>query len=557
LESKKNRIIPIIGFLLIISVVFCGMALADKSAKVLILPFNINSEKDMSFLKNGIMDMLTTRLTLKGKAVPLTREETQAAMENLSGPVTEKTAASLGKKFGAAYVVFGSLTVFGDSISTDAKFFDRDQNKSLVTFYESGKDSSDVISHINVFAARINEDVFGSKSSLSGISPKKKQTDESRKHPDAIWADAKNRGAVPAAPSERLPVIASENAPVMVGAAWKSRSFSEPIRGLDLGDVDGDGKNETVFISERKVFIYRYAEKRFAKLGEIEEGPYDTFIGVGVADINQNGRAEIFVTNIINNRQKPFSFVLEWNGTSFARIAEDAGWYYRVLDISGQDRILLGQKGGMSRPFIPGVYELKWSGGEYVSAGEQTVPRDMNIYAFTYGDVFNDGQERLVAFTKNELLQVVSRTGDEEWKSSDRFGGSAAYLEFPDESSATIGNVKEMERIYLPQRIILADPDKDGKNEIIVTKNTDVTRRIFSRFRMFKSGHIECLAWNNLGFYQKWKTAEISGHISDYTVGDMTNDGEDELVFCVIVKKSSVLGKAKSFIAFQKFPSGK
>jgi hypothetical protein len=80
----------------------------------------------------------------------------------------------------------------------------------------------------------------------------------------------------------------------------------------------------------------------------------------------------------------------------------------------------------------------------------------------------------------------------------------------------------------------------------------DKARRLLSRLRLFKSGHIECLFWDNFGLYEKWRTREISGHISDYVIGDIDGDRKDELVFSVVTKISSILGKAKSFVAFQK-----
>ncbi|GAG74886.1 unnamed protein product, partial [marine sediment metagenome] len=49
----------------------------------------------------------------------------------------------------------------------------------------------------------------------------------------------------------------------------------------------------------------------------------------------------------------------------------------------------------------------------------------------------------------------------------------------------------------------------------------------------------------------KWKTREISGHISDYTIADIDNDGRDELVFSVVSKTGSVLGEAKSYLVSQ------
>jgi hypothetical protein len=67
---------------------------------------------------------------------------------------------------------------------------------------------------------------------------------------------------------------------------------------------------------------------------------------------------------------------------------------------------------------------------------------------------------------------------------------------------------------------------------------------------MYKTGHIECLAWDNLGLFPKWKTRKISGYISDYTVADFDNDGQDELVYAA-VPKTGLTKKERSFIVSQ------
>ena len=109
-------------------------------------------------------------------------------------------------------------------------------------------------------------------------------------------------------------------------------------------------------------------------------------------------------------------------------------------------------------------------------------------------------------------------------------------------------------RLYLPQRIHIADLDKNGKKEVVVVKNHDTSGGIFSRVRIFSGGHFESLEWDNVGLSKHWKTRKFSGYISDYAVGDLNNDGQKELVFALNSKaKGSLgLGSKKSYIVSMK-----
>ncbi len=160
---KLKHLFKVIIFLLLIPFIIFKTVHAEKPVKILILPFNIHSEKNLSFLREGIEDMLSTRLTLENKIIPISREQTRQVIKDISEPIDQKIALSLGEKLQADYVIYGSLTVLGDSISTDAKFLDTRKNENVAAFYETGENNSDVIFHINRFAAQVNEKVFGRK----------------------------------------------------------------------------------------------------------------------------------------------------------------------------------------------------------------------------------------------------------------------------------------------------------------------------------------------------------------------------------------------------------
>ena len=522
-------------------------ASAETAAKVLILPFNIHADKDLTFLKNGVQDMLGTRLTRPGRLQPMGRAAALEAAGNRR-EIDEKTAGALGEKAGADYVVFGSLTVLGDSISTDARLLDTASKKVLLAFNEAGKETGDVISHIDRFAGQVNAALFPEKASGAGpadAAEARTPEDQSRMHPESLWT-----GKID---PEDPRAAAGENGAGALGAAWKSRNFNLAVEGLDIGDVDGDGRNETVFMTEKDVYVYRLVDNRFVKVAELEGTLNNRNLGIDVADINGNGTQEIFVTSLHKEQQFLISYVLEWDGSRFVKIVDDARWYFRVIDPPGKGPVLVGQQRDFNRPFMPGITEMSYNGVAYVPtvAGELALPRWVNVFGFNSGDVANNGMEMTAAFSERNYLRLLTADNEREWESEEPYIAGGLFVEYPDDASSKIGNYREQIRYYLPQRILISDVDKDGKNEVLVCRNKDAADGLFAKLRLFKAGQIECLEWDKFGLYTKWKTRNISGHVSDYTLGDIDNDGAPELVFAIIKKASSVLGDARSFIASQ------
>lgn len=516
---------------------------AQNPRQVLVLPFDIHAAEDLSFLQSGIEDMLSTRLAQEGEVAVIGKARAREAAAAAARPVTPAIASELGRQLGADFVVYGSLTVFGESISTDARCLDVGQGKPVVVFGETGQSQGEVIGHVNDFAAQINATVFGRETAAAPAAPKPEAVPEARQHPEKLLTGQE--------------LIYTQTGPMQYygpGTAfntWKSRRFREKLNGLAVGDVDGDGKNETVFIGDRTVFVYRFNEGRFEKVAEIPGEIYETFLGVDVADINANGKAEIFVTSVLREKQRLSSFVLESDGNTFPRILDGENWYYRVIQPPGRDPLLMGQRRGMKKPFLPGVYNLVWDNGAYVTGERQGLPGKLTVYGFTYGDVLNMGEETLVAFDRDDYLVVMGPGGEQEWKSGERLGGTAAYVEYPMEASASVADYKDMDRYFLAQRIHVADLDEDGKKDIIIANNNEASGRLLARLRTFKSGHVECRTWNQLGLGMKWRTQEVGGYISDTAVADFNNDGKPELVYAVVSKTAPVVGQERSYLVSQ------
>ena len=554
----KLRIISLYLLCLLILVTSnLQIAIAETPKRIAVLPFKINAEKDLSFLRDGIYDMLSTRLYKEGQAEVLSRASVEEAMQSVAGDgaVTETSARSIGNNLNADFVLFGSLTVLGDNVSIDAKMIDITGGKPTMTFFDQSQDLGAVITKINLIAADINAKMFGqtavaAKQPAQAAQPAQAETPPKKTEKTGIHAHPEKLLKEDGFITETRPEDAGSPF-VMQGVArgsqqkfWKSANFKHLLNGVALGDVDGDGKIETVAITPDKVMIYRSEAGRFRKLQELSEGGKNQ-TSVDVADINQNGTSEIFVTSLNAGKNVLVSFVLEYDGKNFIKIIEDSHWYYRVVDTPARGRILLGQRPRIYQPFSGTIYEMKWENGDYVPGDEIKSPRNTNLLGLTVGDVMNNGQEIAVAYKPNDHIRVFDSSGNVMWEGSDRLGGSMLYTVKREQDREE----KIEDKMYLPMRLLVWKNTNKNESEVITVNNHDATN-YKTEYRYLNKTHIESLSWDGVGLGPNWKTRRISGYIQDITIGDFDNDGQDELVAALVMKEGKVilLGEPKSTI---------
>ena len=113
-----------LGFLSMAILIFVATAaLAENAVRIGVLPFAIHSQEDLGYLSQGIQEMLNTHLSKGG--VEIVEPSAVARAHSGSGAgMDEGTARKLARKLKADYIVFGSLTKVGQSVSLDARVVD-------------------------------------------------------------------------------------------------------------------------------------------------------------------------------------------------------------------------------------------------------------------------------------------------------------------------------------------------------------------------------------------------------------------------------------------------
>ncbi len=234
---------------------------------------------------------------------------------------------------------------------------------------------------------------------------------------------------------------------------------------------------------------------------------------------------------------------MEWNGSSLERSADQMTWFLRTVDWPGRGKILVGQRQGFDTLFAPGIYEITWQNGQYESGERLPLPRNLDIYGFACGPVRSAADTDIVAFDSGDYVRILNQRGEEQWASSERYGGSANYFQVPDQEDP-----KERVKQYISPQIHLFDVNNDGVQEILVMKNED-SASAFAHIRLFKNGRLEALKWDQLGLTTFWKTRDLAKYISDFTICDVNGDHRPEAVAVIVSKTKHALSKGSSFVA--------
>jgi TolB-like protein len=478
---------------------------SGKVYKVAILPFLIHSQENLDYLREGIYDILTSRITVEGKIVVIERSIVERALyEEKPMRLDETAATKIGMRAGADYIVLGSLTKIGNYISLDARLISLTEEKPPLTAFTQHKGIDDVMVKIGDFAQDIGYKILGRRTMVGR----------------------------PGEPRQRKGI---ERFDRMDMDFKRSQTSGFEIKGLDIGDVDGDKKNEVVIMDEHNLYVFKYDGEKLTLFQKIETGYQYTFLTLDVADVNRNGVAEIIVTAVVEDDVR--SFILEYEQGKFRKITEKSNWFFRVLDHPKDGPTLMGQRRGSEGIAVGPIYKFIWQKKSFEKGPKLPFPKETNIFGLALANIRDKDKSDFIVLDDLDRLRIVDQAnGKYLWSSGDHFGGSNNFYDTwkKKDLDYRVGTAPVW-RVYIPGRIVTKDLDGDGFYEVIINQNSSSGTKLFDRVRKFNKGVIYNLAWDDTALAPNWKTREINGYISDFQMKDVDNDGEEELVIAVVL----------------------
>jgi len=521
-------------FILTVALVAEANDRADKAAQVAVVPFEVRVQEDLQYLSEGIFDMLSSRVFAPGRIQVMPREE---AIKAANQPETEGDAD---------YLVTGAINKIGSMYNIEARLVDARKNLVLLTSSYAQKTLDDVIPWVERFSREIT-DKISPRGTLGSVPvPLPGQ-------PGQAVSPGAGTGSAPTAEDVLNPdFIRQFRSEALSSNFWRSQEFPVTVRGMDIGDVDGDGRNDTVIITESDLWVYRYRE---GKLEEIfhREAPYGAeHISVDVGDFNGNGLDEIYVSMITAYRMK--SFVLEYDGSTFRPIAENLNHHIRAAYVGDGKPSLVGQSRSISDPFFGPIYLLEWHDGALKRGENLDLPATPSIYAFALADIISGEKGNLVLVDADDKIRLFDEKGKVKWRSREQFGGSQrTHEEVDDPVSPSQRRNVTAKMAYSPLRIRVCDLNGDNQTEILINRNIEAFGKVLDRLRIYTGGEIHDLVWDGLTLTTSWNTRKFDGYVADFQVKDIDNDGQDELVIALVLRTEliDIIKKRSAVIAYK------
>ncbi len=537
---------------------------ALKPRSIAVLPWKVNSTENLGFISDAMVEMLSSRIgSAEGLRVvrpDVVKGALKAGVDASGGGggVIEGIAARVGRRLKLDYVLYGSLTVLGDSVSMDSKLLD--VKKGMVwTFYARGKGLDAVIP----MADTLSGDVVTKLAPGARVAPVARVAPGAEKKGAPLPGTVVIRGVTGGVTTG---VTGPKLAPVGAGGKtlgdgfiikggdtkpgfWKSAKLDGLFISFVSADLDHDGEKELFLVGRTRITVAAIRGGRLKVLKVLKAPPGVQYIGVYAMDSDLDEAVEVYVSGVRGNRA--YSSMVELGDNGYETTLIGIRWLLRVIEFRGET-MLVGQGFRESDGFYGALRVLKKDGLEIKDIGpfEITLPMGVDLYrfaAFEFNASRSGALDLLVIDRKGRLKVYNKGAGSawtQYWKSPDYYGGTLNLIEPDDETGSAGARPVSIAGGFFP-----VDLDADGRAELIIKRNIPGgLGRYADTPRSFTKSSVRSVEWDGEFISENWRTREVTGYIADFFIDDLDSDGAPEVVMLVAEGSGAFFGGVKSYI---------
>ncbi|MCR4287776.1 MAG: VCBS repeat-containing protein [Deltaproteobacteria bacterium] len=482
-----------------------------------VLQWKVNSSEDIGFLKDALPEMLSSRIGSGGVVEVIGGKLLAGAVPEAKSGADEAVLVEAGRKLGLDYVLYGSITKLGSSISIDLNLFSV-KGKWTELFYAKG----DSLESIEGLTERLANDII----TYTGAAKKN------------------NEPPVAATPSGDFIVKTEHKA---LPDIWKSGYIEGEALAIEAADLDRDGVKEFFILRKNSLSIVRAGEDKLDVVSEIRAENNIRNIALSIVDSDSDGSAEVYVSGVRHGTG--VASVIEYDKTEKAYKTTITG--VRLLIRAFDKNTLIGQGFRPDDGFYGALRILKKEGSVLIDKGpfEIPLPRGADIYRFNLLSI-GAGEKTLIVLDSRGYLRLYKdnkASWEEFWRSEDFYGGTLNLLESEEYGASS----PESTVVFVEGRFLKPD---NGQGLVIKRNIPGGLGRYSAVVRSYVKGGVIGIRWDKGSFIEDWKTREVKGYIADFFIDDLDNDGVKELVMLVVEDGAGYSGKAKSYILSSRLP---
>ena len=290
---------------------------------------------------------------------------------------------------------------------------------------------------------------------------------------------------------------------------WQSAPLEGKALAFTAGNITADGESNLIIAYEDNTIIaYNLQDGKLNKVSEFKLNPLQQIISLDNADLNENGKAEIFISYFDNARNHFNTAVYEFENDNFAEKATIRGLVKGIAPFNGK-RVLYTQNinnmSGKFKTLNPAILEYK--DGKYQAGKQLKAYKFQSIYGFNIAE-FENGKQNIIYTQPSGKLRL-------------QFDKKSSYINSPSEFNfASTPNRVKFDNEVLKFYSSLALYNQDGGIIVAGLQNEAKLGILSSTFGSYQRAKLVLLKWDGSSL-ESFADAPLGGYTVDLLQGSL------------------------------------
>ena len=335
----------------------------------------------------------------------------------------------------------------------------------------------------------------------------------------------------------------------------RRQDFAYEVVDFDVGDLNGDGKDELVLIDRNRVMIFKNKKGYLSKITQVKTNKISNhFLGVDVGDINGNGRDEIFVTNQVGNRLESFALEVRRKKKGFRYLWKDANLHLRIIRPMSGKPILMSQGVGYQNPLEGPIKKIISKKGKYQQGRKLKTPEiygtHLVLYGLTQQDLNGNGVAETILLDNSYHLRVYSQKGTIIVKSNDYYGHDPRMIDVGVEED--VSGVREGDPVRFKGRLEFVRVG--GSRYLVLPMNHTVGGGLLTKLVVVENSGLALLKVTSEGFEKAFESSKQKGFMAASRVIPNKN-GKGARVYMLRTEQDMLRSGARSSFSTYDWPA--